>query len=186
MEDDWDEGMWMVALDVAKLVGSRAAPVVERAWGHERLLENLVALARASAACLAGDEAYDRVRDELAKDPSSDRRWALQPFERVETLDWIEERLPEQVDGSWGRLAAWSRLDWARVVTWFELGRPFSLVALDALKTLAGSECTASLANPPDSETLAATLDAYLERDDVLRVSRARNFLMNNSGRLTN
>ena len=69
-----------------------------------------------------------------------------------------------------GVLAASSKFDWERAKKWLSLGRPLSLVALDALDWCVCSGRKSPLMNPPSSKEFISTLEDYLNKDNVLRV----------------
>lgn len=51
-------------------------------------------------------------------------------------LDWIESNVTKakHVSGNWCHMAASSKFDWPRADKWLNMGRPLSLISLDALQ----------------------------------------------------
>lgn len=111
---------------------------------------------------------------------------ALLYFQSSKTLDWIE-RISNRITNvstSWGMLAAASQFSWTRAEMWLTMGRPLSLIALDALVF-----CTTNgekqhhpfwfrkhppvLADSAKSSTIAKGVTDYLEKDSVPRTKNA-------------
>lgn len=94
--------------------------------------------AEALALCLPFDEGFGIVTSQLER---GDERYlrgnitALLFFQHGRTLDWIEtvQDRVVHVTSDWGHLVACSRFTWIRARRWLEMGRPLSLMALDAL-----------------------------------------------------
>jgi hypothetical protein len=81
-----------------------------------------------------------------------------------------------------------SQFTWARANKWLGMGRPLSLVALDALKNCAVTSETMSsdpglrknsqrLLGTGDIQHMNKVLEEYLQRDDVARTRNAIGFI---------
>jgi hypothetical protein len=177
--------LWAVASPVAlahapalaAAIGPPAAEWVRAQWDAGA---DLGVITWASAACLPADESYERARAalEAERPPAAMSWWALEPLHDRRVLGLIERHAASPVSDSVGRLAAVSRIEWPRIVRWLALGRPLSLVALDALRTLVAADTpftravAAKLEEPPTRAELEHVLDAALRADDVPRVQR--------------
>ncbi|MFL5733120.1 MAG: hypothetical protein ACJ78Q_07935 [Chloroflexia bacterium] len=168
-------------------LGSAARDWVRERWDHWRP-ETLFTLCHATAGCLPFEEGYNRVVQALMDVPPQElpvQSLALAWFRSEKTLDWLEDHTDYMVNNwghvadTWGRLAALSNLSWQRASAWLELGRPLSLVALDALKATFHYDTgllyrfKPKLAHPAPVEEMAARLRDYAEIDPVLRVEQA-------------
>jgi hypothetical protein len=117
---------------------------------------------------------------------------ALSYFRSTETLDWIEKAIFEPITENWGYLAAASNLDWHRVESWLATGRPLSLVAIDALRSIVRPmspflrELSPVLRDRPTKETFSAVLTDYMKRDPVPRVQQRIEGLIEHGDCLTN
>ncbi|MDH7975782.1 hypothetical protein QH494_26660 [Sphingomonas sp. AR_OL41] len=91
----------------------------------------------AAARCLPAPEGLDLAIEALGRLDTralAQAKGGLLWFRSACVLDWIETHAPgSNVTEDWGRLAALSDLDLARIRAWIAAGRPLSLVALDAL-----------------------------------------------------
>ncbi|HEY1121803.1 MAG TPA: hypothetical protein VGE67_09390 [Haloferula sp.] len=171
------------------------ADFVRYAWGDYPATVGLSELAEASAACLPFREGISRVTTALAKLSGSRKRelmFSLGYFHSQEALDWIEHNFFEPTSEAWGYLAAASQLDWPRVESWLEQGRPLSLVAIDALGAIVRPQSPflraygPSLKEPPSRERLVQVLSAYADRDPVPRVQQRTTWLLSHLETLTN
>lgn len=154
----------------ARALGLAAAGWLRSRWAQPDL-EQFGEWAKAAASCLPRDEGYARVMEALAQLPPqelSKQFMALQPFAGPDVLDWIETHVTRPVVRGWGRLAAESEIDWPRAEKWLELGRPLSLVALDALFQCDLTEDT----EEAEAEEVVDALLRYLARDPVPRVRK--------------
>jgi hypothetical protein len=136
---------------------------------------------RALALCLPKDEGLDLA---LVQVERMERRllphsaYSLSAFRSPRVLRWVEHSVASPVSDGWGRIAADNGLDWSTARRWLEHGRPFSLVALDALWEIArpfrpgerGRQ--RDLINAPSSSELIAATALYEARDPVPRVTR--------------
>jgi len=111
--------------------------------------------------------------------------------ERV--LDWIEKNTPriKHVSLSWGHLAAVSFFSWNRADKWLTIGRPLSLITLDALifcttngkrlnQSLLMRELNPRLSDSPKPEVVAIRLQNYLLIDNVPRTKTSVDKIINN------
>lgn len=176
-----NSGVRDVTLEVAVLLGESAQTLVEKAWCGYPQLVSLAAVAEGMAACLPDEIGHTRVVDALSRMENGERleaMLALSHFQNRRTLDWIEKNVSSPIAESWGNLAASSRLDWSRAESWINVGRPLSLVALDALaaigepKTSFLKRVAPQLVDAPDPFTLSRVLDDYALVDSVPRVKR--------------
>jgi hypothetical protein len=154
---------------------------VRYVWGEYPATISLPMLAKASASCLPFREGFDRVTAALAQEKGSRKRdlmLSLGYFHSHEALDWIEENISEPITESWGNLAAASKLDWPRMESWFEQGRPLSLAAIDALAAIVRPRTPflrfygPRLHQPPNPDRLRQVLSAYTQQDPVPRVQQ--------------
>jgi hypothetical protein len=175
-----------IFLVCGKVLGENAASFVRKSWEEYEQIA-FTGLSYATAKCLPLEEGYTKVTNALAQ-MSDQKRCAnmcvLSWFETPLTLDWIEDNIKTFGD-SWGYLAASSKFDWQRAKKWLSVGRPLSLVALDALRscvrhdTPLHREQRPRLIDPPDKPEFTAALEEYRKRDDVPRVKRRVSFLIN-------
>lgn len=152
--------------------------------------ETFRGLTFAAIRCLSLKEAYGLITDKLGQMEQRERlicKFVLGWFENRWVLKWIEENVVPPIDVSWGALAARSQFDWEHVEKWLALGRPISLVALDALgfclttpKATDGHQYK-PLIHPPTEVTLKNVLENYQKLDPAIRVRRTIGFLMSNS-----
>jgi hypothetical protein len=156
------------------VLGSTGAPLVRDHWDEFAPTFVFPGIAFAATQCLPVDEAYQQIADRLSKMTLRDRcasKDVLRWLKSQHTLDWIEQNGCSPVDITWGPLAASSQFDWERAKKWLSLGRPLSLIALDALSwCLRGDSRMGPLLNPPNEKEFTSTLKNYLDRDNVLRV----------------
>lgn len=175
-----NDGVRAVVLEVASIaLKTIAADLVESAWNLYPNQVQLSSLIQASAACLPFEIAFERATTAIEALPQNERRnamLALSYFQSPATLDWIEKHASEPVTDGWGYLAAASRLSWTRVTSWLQRGRPYSLVAIDALlaianpRTLNLRSIQPVLVDAPTTSKLRTELQQYVELDGVPRV----------------
>jgi len=177
----------------ATSLGAHAESWVRDQWTTPEL-GALLSLAQASAACLPAPEGLDRVVDAVGSLPAEQRHEhisALSWFRCPQALDALETLVHPPLTESWGRVAAACGLDWARACTWFDAGRPLSLVALDALHAFLRYETVLlrtlkpKLMGAPDVDEVEGCLARVAERDPVPRVKRAVGFVLANVAALT-
>lgn len=109
------------------------------------------------------------------------------------TLDWIENNAHriKSVGLNWGHLAAVSFFSWERAERWLSLGRPLSLIGLDALIfcTTNGERKNQSpllqklkprLTDNPKSDVISNRLQNYLLTDSVPRTKDSVAKIINN------
>lgn len=182
-----------------KVVGHHAAAFIRNSWEKYRnsaLTKHdfsiWYGLCYAVAKCLPCEDGFAFVTEALSQVDDKDvytHMHVLGWFETPLTLNWIEENIHIFHD-QWGHLAALSKMDWQRVKKWLALGRPLSLVALDALKccvtynTRMLQEQKPRLVSPPNQQELDAVLLAYLAIDSVPRVGKRVTFLQENWDKL--
>ena len=149
--------------------------------------ETFKGLTFAAIHCLPLPEAFGLVTDKLGQMNRQERlicKFILGWFESSLVLGWIAENVVLPIDASWGILAARSQFDWEHFEKWLNLGRPISLVALDALgfcltrpKAPDGHQYR-PLINPPPEAAFRTTLENYQAKDTVVRVRRSIEFLL--------
>lgn len=178
-----------------KVVGKAAGAWIKQEWSNRREGE-LWIFAEAIANCLDFEEAFEMLTKELEH---KDDRFlvenvsALLYFKNSQTLDWIEKVCNRiiNVSSNWGHLAASSRFSWQRAEKWLAMGRPLSLVALDALiycttngerlnESLWMRELNPRLIDNPQPEVVAKRLHEYLLTDSVPRTKNAVNHIIHN------
>jgi hypothetical protein len=163
---------------IAVALGPFGEEFVRWVWREHSGSVDLLSLGRASAVCLPYREGFNLVVGALRMPTArvKTRMLALGYFRSVETLDWIEENVGDTVVAEWGMLASVSSLSWSRVEHWLEIGRPLSLVALDALVEIVGHpggvprELVPELAEPPSADRMREVLSEYAGRDSIPRV----------------
>lgn len=95
-----------------------------------------IRLLHAAYKCLSREEGTAAAQAALSSLPTRELAQSclvLANFQNPTVLDWIETHLTDPIIHHWGDLAAASGLTWDRAAQWLQMGRPFSLVALDAL-----------------------------------------------------
>lgn len=191
-----DPGFLACAVDVSGAVlGPVAADFVRGAFDPSAPGAPLARWAASAARCLPPEEAFERVRgvvesaDPIRRGPLLE---ALGALKTRATLDWIEANAPSSlVVDSWGRAAAFSRLDWPRAARWLAAGRPHSLIALDALRVLAQPHLLGAAAprleRPrPTRNEVADALERATALDDAPRPLQAARFVREHIGTLLN
>ena len=142
------------------------------------------------------EEAFDLITAELEKCEDrylSELMGPLNFLKYEPTLDWIERNAErnENITQAWGHLAASSNFTWERAQKWLDLGRPWSLIALDALKfcTTTGERLNQSpwmrelnprLMDNPKLDKIANGLQDYLKKDSVARTKNAARLIIDN------
>jgi len=174
----------------AAILKASGAPLVRYAWGEYPASVPLPILAQASAACLPFREGFDRVVSALDLESPGCRRdlaMSLAFFKSTEALDWIEHHVSEPITEAWGELAAVSRFSWTRAEKWITAGRPLSLVAVDALATIANPkspllrDLQPRLYDPSDPDMFREVLSAYAQSDRAPRVEKRTISLLANA-----
>lgn len=141
-------------------------------------------------------EAFNIITSELEKceDKYLSEFMAPLNFLKYEpTLDWIERNAQrnDNITLAWGHLAASSNFTWKRAKKWLDLGRPWSLIALDAVIfcTTTGErlnqspwmrELNPKLMDDPKLDKVAKELQEYLKMDSVPRTKNAVGVIINN------
>jgi hypothetical protein len=173
---------------VGKVLGSTAKQWITKEWDNRKEGELLI-FAEGIAKCLPFEQAFELMTEAIdASDTKSftDNSAALLYFESHQTLEWIEKisHRINNVSISWGVLSAASQFSWDVAYKWLELGRPLSLIALDALVfcTTTGERKAQALwliKHPPTlinaapSNIIADTITQYLRKDNVPRTATA-------------
>jgi hypothetical protein len=178
----------------ATALGDFGADFVRSVWREYPVNLDFVSLTEASAACLQFSEGFNLATTVL-NDPNDSRprdvKWALGYFRSSAVLDWIEQRICPPITEGWGYLAAASQFDWPRAEKWLARGRPFSLVALDALveivrpRSRLGRQFAPRLGQPPSRGRFVQALSRCAEQDPVPRVQKRAEWLISNADVLT-
>jgi hypothetical protein len=167
----------------ANVLEHKAAPWVGALYEKARDDDMLFCWAEAAARCLPQPEGLYKTIDALracAGKELRERKGGLSWFRSRTVLDWIEIHAPHtNVTEDCGQLAALSDLSWSRVELWLSRGRPFSLIALDALTVFIprpGQAPIVKMLEPrlkerPDRLTLTQALQACMAADAAPRLS---------------
>lgn len=178
-----------------KVVGRTAEEWIKEEWANCQENE-LQIFAEPITRCLSFDEAFTILTSELeSRDDKflSENVSALLYFQSNKTLDWIEkvsERI-KNISSSWGQLAASSQFTWHKAEKWLSVGRPLSLVALDALAfcTTTGGRINQSLwlqriqpklIDSPKPELIEKRLQEYLLTDHAPRTKKTIENIISN------
>lgn len=185
---------------VAKVIGKEAKDWLKTEWANRQENELLI-FAEAISKCFDFDEAFETLTNEIeSKDGKnlSENISALLYFQSDKTLDWIEKVIhrTNNISTNWGTLAAASKFSWVRADKWLSVGRPLSLIAIDALLfcTTAGDrqnqpfwlqQNPPKLTDNPRPEIIANKLKDYLSKDNVPRTKNAINKIIDNIFQVT-
>lgn len=178
---------------VADVVGREA-----EAWAEEQWQNAGKGCSTLMVGCLDPEVAFARITGELEQ--YDDRRFGdglykLCRLRSRKTLDWLETQTARmtQVTSAYGQVVACSGFDWERCERWLELGRPLSLVALDALwlctlsdyggQSLLLEELKPRLEGTVGRERIEQVLRSYLERDKVARTRMVIGKILDNLDR---
>jgi|JI8StandDraft_2_1071088.scaffolds.fasta_scaffold48073_2 hypothetical protein len=180
---------------VGKVVGKTAENWLKNEWTNRQENELLI-FAEAITSCIEFDEAFEMLTTEIEslQDKNlAENILALLYFQSDKTLDWIEKVIhrTNNISTNWGTLAATSQFSWVRADKWLSIGRPLSLVAIDALLFCTTTSDRQNQAfwlqeNPPklidktSSEIIAKKLNDYLTKDSVPRIKSAINQILTN------
>lgn len=135
----YNPGIKYKAYEMISNVAAAVAGVwAKEQWDNRNPEEGILLYAELISKCLPVEEAFEIITSEVEK--SGDRTLnenisALLYLRTEKTLGWIErnsERI-KNINESWGQLAAGSQFSWQKCEQWLRLGRPLSLIALDAL-----------------------------------------------------
>jgi len=118
---------------------------------------------------------------------------ALNFIRHEKVLDWIEinSKRIVNITQNWGHLAAMSHFSLDRAEKWLTLGRPLSIIALDALvfcttigerlnQSLWMREIQPKLTDNQQPEVIAKRLQEYLQTDRVPRTRNAVDQIIDN------
>ena len=179
----------------ARVLGNSAEEWMREQWIAHKPGE-LFVFAEALNACLPFGNAFEIITNELQEGGDSEMAKNISVlcyFESSATLRWIESikyRITN-IGIDWGVVAAASKFDWATTKRWLVIGRPLSLIALDALIfcTTKGNKQNQSiwlikhppiLNDQPSMKEISASLNEYLVRDNVPRTKNAVKKIMEN------
>lgn len=181
----WNRGLDVTPICVAVLtVAGRNQPaaVFARAlWTHlnETQSRSRGLGLRGVATALDEGEAFS-LAEAWYREGGDDRSERLQAFHSLQnprTNDlieewWLAQPSPPPVREFWSSLACASRVTWSQLARWLKLGRPLSLVALDALVNYANQGTPEGVRRPAAGE-LRQAMSEYLARDAAPRVKNA-------------
>lgn len=179
---------WLVGLTV----GSVAENWVRMEWQTHCNNEYWVELTHPVARCLPFEEGFALITskiEELDEKTFFSTFLALGNFESVRALDFIEKHCHRigNISDNWGRLAARSQFSWERADKWLTIGRPLSLIALDALYFITSKnqiypyqKHPGPLIGDPGPAVIAKRLDEYLTVDHVPRTKNITKGIINN------
>jgi hypothetical protein len=118
-------------------------------------------------------------------------------FQSKLALAWIEANTGRvsNISDAWGYLAVASQFDWPTAKRWLDIGRPLSLIALDALANCAVTSTTQNstlwlrdnpqaLLAPESIDEMNKVLLEYGEKDRVPRVRLKINYIMDSWDRI--
>jgi len=185
---------------VSKVIGKEAKDWLKTEWANRKENELLI-FAEAISKCFDFDEAFETLTNEIeGKDDKhlTENISALLYFQSDKTLDWIEKVIyrTNNISSNWGTLAATSQFSWETADKWLNVGRPLSLVAIDALLfcTTTGNRQNQAfwlqqhppkLTDNPRPEIIANKLKDYLAKDNVPRTKNAINIIIDNIFQVT-
>jgi hypothetical protein len=181
-------------------VGKEAKDWLKNEWIN-RDEDELLIFAEAISKCFEFDEAFELLTNEIeSKDDKNlpENISALLYFQSDKTLDWIEKVIhrTNNISTNWGTLAATSKFSWVRADKWLGVGRPLSLVAIDALlfcsttgdrqnQALWLQQNPPKLTDNPRPDIIANRLKDYLSKDNVPRTKNAIHQIIDNVFQVT-
>ena len=165
----------------ARVLGPKADEWIEACWERGTGVETLSAFLDAVAACSSSPTKVERAINAVEQVGGFDlsiEGLALSNFHSQTVLGWVEQHVKSPVSERWGWIAGCSAFSWTTAQRWLDVGRPLSLVALDAL---ANTLCpptgrgiqgmTAGLAGAPPLAEIIERLRSYEAQDPVPRVT---------------
>lgn len=122
---------------ISKAIGSYAKSWAEEQWTN-RKTNCVFYYAELLSCCLDPDMAFEIITKELEQYDNNQFNTnisALLYLKSEKTLDWLENQTKRisNVTSDYGQLAASSEFSWQCCDKWLKIGRPLSLIALDAL-----------------------------------------------------
>ncbi len=175
-----NSGARSACLDVLAIaLKSSACDFVAEVWQKNKDRVDISSLFRATAACMPIDQGFQLASNLVEELDGRERRHAmvaLSYFQSPRALQWIERHAAEPTTEDWGNLAAASCLSWSEVLSWLTRGRPFSLIAIDALRAIADPKTpllramSPALLTPPTADDFMRAIAAYEVQDPVPRV----------------
>ncbi|MCF7568938.1 hypothetical protein L3X37_11275 [Sabulilitoribacter arenilitoris] len=140
-------------------------------------------------------EAFELITSELNECEDKYLTEFMAPLNFLEyepVLDWVEQNAnrTKNITQDWGHLSASSNFTWQRAEKWLEMGRPLSLIALDATmfcttrgerlnQSLWMRELNPKLTDNPKLDKIANGLKDYLKKDSVPRTKNVVNRIIN-------
>lgn len=173
---------------VSNVIRQTAKDWTKEQWEKRNNKDGILMFAELIANCLEFGVGFKIVCMEIEKSDDksfNDNVSALLYFRSNKTLDWIETQSQriKNVTSSWGQLVASSQFSWQKCEKWLRMGRPLSLVALDALYLCTNNNYTGQsiwlrkikpkLTDNATSETIEHELQNYLKTDSVPRTKNA-------------
>ena len=178
----------------ASALGGYGADFIREVWDEYPESVDLISLSEASAACLSFREGFDRVLmsiDSLDRNQKRDFMFSLAFFKTTKTLAWIEKNIFSPITESWAYLAAASSLDWEKISSWLDSGRPMGLVAIDSLRAFQNlptpflKKSQFKLIDPPSKGELKDKLAEYMAKDNTPRVKQRVGWLLEDVSNIT-
>jgi len=175
-----NSGVRSACLDVLAIaLKTSAGDFVAEVWRKHKDRVDISSLFRATAACMPIEQGFAIASAMVESLEERERRHAmvaLSYFQTPRALQWIERHAAEPTTDEWGNLAAASCLSWPDVRSWLGLGRPLSLIAIDALRAIADPKTpllralAPALLRPPTATEFLRTIEDYEALDPVPRV----------------
>jgi hypothetical protein len=147
--------------------------------------ETPLIFSKALAKCLPITESFKIVKDILSRVKQSElhsKVWALYYFNSTQIIEWIEENKEniKNISNNYGSVCAANQFDWVTAKRWLSMGRPLSLIALDAVFECGTTknkmnrspylrENQPKLLSPESEEIMNKVLDGYLKTDNIHR-----------------
>ena len=183
---------------VALVLGKAAENWAREQWKNRKAEAEVSEYAELLSGCFESEEAFEIITNELAKSGEKtfqDDIFALLYLKSEKTLDWLETQTEKMKTVMWassfGRVAACSQFSWQRCEKWLSMGRPLSLIALDALYLCTIQEDYVgpmywlrkqkpTLTNPVEPEIIVNRLRDFLKIDGVPRTQKIIEMIVNN------
>ena len=182
---------------VSYVLGKAAYTWAKEQWDNRRKGYSITYYAELISNCFEFEEAFEVIKSEIEKSDDktfNDDILSFLYLRNEKTLDWLEtktERLKTVMwNSSFGQLAASSRFSWQRCEKWLSMGRPLSLIALDALYLCTTKNFTnqssllrkhkPTLTDNIKPDIIADRLHEYLVIDSVPRTTKIVGMIINN------
>lgn len=171
-----------------------SSPFITSLWHSRSEEDSLVEYAKLLANSFESDQGileYLAQLDNIKSEKElNDQIRGLMYFNSPEVNYWIEIAVDRvtNITSTWGVVSALSDVNWDTLKKWINLGRPLSLVALDALSEYATDNNTMNssplsrerilgLPDPPSKEEILEVINNYQIVDSVPRVKQGVNHI---------